>query len=126
MIVSYLARIILILQDLSASDNDRLVNIAKDSYNKLEHVNNDIYDFRRNSTLQLSVRSEISREAPRIRDKPNSDETSSEPVIDEGLQNLKHIRNMENYLTEESCIPINDTLRKNLLQVSSDYAVLVL
>lgn len=50
MIISYLARIVLLLPDLSASDNDRLTNIAQSSNARFGRLNHDAVDARTNST----------------------------------------------------------------------------
>lgn len=95
MIVSYLARLILLLPEISVADANRLSQIA--------------------STQQAHVgRSRSDRLASR----PQAGAYLGEERVDyDNRQWDQHERNGVGYVDRSDCIPINETLRKNLIQV---------
>ncbi|PIO68150.1 Neurotransmitter-gated ion-channel ligand binding domain protein [Teladorsagia circumcincta] len=110
MIISYLARIVLLLPDLSASDNDRLANIARTSHARLGHVGELGPDPHFNYTAAQRAHE------PRTVDKG----TSTYDLPDDGAESARsfgnRLRSSHRPRAEEDCVPINDTLRKHLLQ----------
>nr|ACJ65067.1 Lgc-53 [Haemonchus contortus] len=111
MIISYLARIVLLLPDLSASDNDRLINIARTSHARLGHVNEVGADGRLNYTASQRAHE------PRTLSKA----TSTADLSDDGYEPARSYDRDRSWSSrkprdDEECIPINDTLRKHLLQ----------
>ncbi|RCN40937.1 hypothetical protein ANCCAN_13134 [Ancylostoma caninum] len=112
MIISYLARIVLLLPDLSASDNDRLVNIAQ-SHSRKEHANQVDLNSRINPSSQLLDAASTLHRAPTEAASPNNHAVSNTRHEDRS-----HSRpsSQEQFL-DSKCIPINDTLRKHLLQL---------
>ncbi|VDL72586.1 unnamed protein product [Nippostrongylus brasiliensis] len=117
MIISYLARIVLLLPDLSASDNDRLATIARTSHSRLSPTIANGHDTQHNSTAQQDA-------IP----KPDNVHqlTSASKLFKSGpqLQSSDEV-NQHDYssILNNDCIPINDTLRKLLLQVIVELTV---
>ncbi|VDO79859.1 unnamed protein product [Haemonchus placei] len=118
MIISYLARIVLLLPDLSASDNDRLINIARTSHARLGHVNEVGADGRHNYTASQRAHE------PRTLSKATSTADLSddgELLATSGYEPARSYDRDRSWSSrkprdDEECIPINDTLRKHLLQ----------
>ncbi|KHJ99157.1 hypothetical protein OESDEN_00865 [Oesophagostomum dentatum] len=100
MIISYLARIVLLLPDLSASDNDRLLDIAQSSHPRSQYGEEGRVNYRTNYTPRLHSSTHHAPEPAPPRSNSDYESQFRKPRPD------------------DSCIPINDTLRKHLLQVS--------
>ncbi|KAK5975940.1 hypothetical protein GCK32_020325 [Trichostrongylus colubriformis] len=111
MIISYLARIVLLLPDLSASDNDRLVNIARTSHARLGHLNEVGPDSRPNHTAAQRAYE------PRAIGKATSPEDLSDDGFESAQPPVDRFRGSNTLREEDQCVPINDTLRKLLLQL---------
>uniref|UniRef100_A0A1I7X9C1 Neur_chan_memb domain-containing protein n=1 Tax=Heterorhabditis bacteriophora TaxID=37862 RepID=A0A1I7X9C1_HETBA len=97
MIISYLARIVLLLPDLSAADTDRLAEIAREQ-----------------KILPSLVSNPLDR-SPFINDLHSNIERSDKIEITKSGKRKKLKKERER-ASNTSCLPINDTLRKNLLQ----------
>ncbi|KAK6032204.1 hypothetical protein OSTOST_01628 [Ostertagia ostertagi] len=110
MIISYLARIVLLLPDLSASDNDRLANIARTSHARLGHVG------------ELGPDPHFNYTAAQRAHEPRTVDigTSNFDLPDDGAESARsfgnRLRSSHKPRAEDECVPINDTLRKHLLQ----------
>ena len=105
MIVSYLAKIILLLPEITAADADKLANIAEQSQKILQKypstkrpivaddVYSPMYDFNR----------------PIKTEKNNINQRRKYNHRDDGLPS--------------DCIPVNETMRKHLIKVSSFFSI---
>ncbi|KIH67796.1 hypothetical protein ANCDUO_01871 [Ancylostoma duodenale] len=114
MIISYLARIVLLLPDLSASDNDRLVNIAQ-SHSRKEHANQVDLNSRINPSSQLLDAASTLHRNPTEAASPNNRAVGNTRHEDRSRSRTPSQQSQEQFL-DSKCIPINDTLRKHLLQ----------
>ncbi|KAK6763491.1 hypothetical protein RB195_023986 [Necator americanus] len=107
MIISYLARIVLLLPDLSASDNDRLLSIAQSSYTR-KNANRVDFNLRVNSTSDLLHNNYVSS-SPTQSHRLNLQMDRS--------QSWAPLGKMHKQFSDNTCISVNDTQRKHLLQL---------